>query len=95
MANIPTWKKILYVNAKSAALSLVDKNSTAAGSLHYELPPASLEPRDIPNYFEDSQSIIKSDPLKDGTMGNHDIDSSDEVQIADTWMCSYRKFLEF
>ena len=49
-----------------------------------------------PPYFEDSQSILKSDPHDDAYSKEiFDIESSVEVQIVDPWMRSYCKFLEF
>ena len=55
-----------------------------------------LEPMANPYYFEDSQSILKSVPHDDVYSKKiFEIESSDEVQIADPWMHSYRKFLEF
>jgi len=55
-----------------------------------------LEPMANPPYFEDSQSIFKSDPHDDVYSKEiFDIESSVEVQIVDPWMRSYCKFLEF
>ena len=55
-----------------------------------------LEPMANPYYFEDSQSILKSDPHDDAYSKEiFEIESSVEVQITDPWVRSYRKFLEF
>jgi hypothetical protein len=87
--------KKLYMNPESAALSQVDTHSTAAGSFRHQMLDF-LEPRANPYYFEDSQSIFKSDPHDDANSKEiFYIESSVKGRTLDPWMRSYHGFLEF